>query len=365
MNDSPGDGAIGLYSAAGDALAGRRLGFGRRRAAVAARFARHRAADDATVAASWLAGALADIGLIAITVDPATSDHKRALILADAPLHGARIVAALPGAPTRAADQIRWHREHDDGTGYPDHLRWDGIPTAAAALGIAHAFVAAVEDPIEPRGPEEALFTLMAESGRKFRVELVRTFRDFITTNPEGWDTPLDTAPNAPKPDDGGDDALLAALAARIDARDSRTAGRTDRLATLTAAIANRLSLDPAHATRLARLFALSRAAADITHDDFDPLSRFARERRTADANRAAAIAASVPAYAPDAPLLAATAAWHEEGQPHPLAAALALALAADTLPAIDARSRIAAAAGTQFDPAVTRAYLAGIGAPT
>jgi HD domain len=361
VTEFSGDGAIGLYSAAGDACAGRRLGFGRRRAALAARFARHRAADDATVAASWLAGALADIGLIAITLDPNTSEHTRTLVLADAPLHGARIVAALPGAPTRAADMVRWHREHDDGTGYPDHLRWDGIPTAAAALGIAHAFVAAVDDPTEPRAPEEALFTLMAESGRKFRVELVRAFRDFMSTNAQNWDTPIDAAPDPAS----ADDVLLSALATRIDARDSRTAGRTDRLAAIAASTAERLSLDPARAARLARLFALSRATADVTHDDFDPLSRFARERRTADANHAAAIAASVRHYAADAPLLAATAAWHEEGQPHPLAAVLALALAVDALPAVDARSRIAAAAGTQFDPAVTRAYLAAIGAAT
>jgi hypothetical protein len=161
------------------------------------------------------------------------------------------------------------------------------------------------------------------------------------------------------------DDTLLAALAARIDARDSRTAGRSDRLAGLASSIAERLDLDASRAARLARLYALSRASADVTDDDFDPLSRFARDRRVAAANRAAAIAASVPHYAADAPTLAATATWHEQGQPDAFAAVLALVLAADALPAVDARTRISAASGTQFAPDAVRAYLAGIGAPT
>ena len=288
------DGAVGLYSAVGDAFAGRRLGFGRRRATLAARFARHRGGDDSAIAASWLAGALADTGLIAVVLPPDATPRARLLAYADAPHHAARLVAALPGtphhaadivrwhrehddgtgvpdrlrwdgipadaaaleiahafleavedpneprdpaealfaivagiaaAPPRASDIVRWHREHDDGTGVPDRLRWDGIPADAAALGIAHAYLEAVEDPAEPRGPAEALFALLAETGRKFRVELVRAFREFITANPAGWDEPFELAP--PTLDE---DSALAQLAARIDARDPRSPGRSERL---------------------------------------------------------------------------------------------------------------------------------------
>jgi hypothetical protein len=349
-----------LYSAVGDAFAGRRLGFGGRRAALAARFAAHRRADETTVAAAWVAGALAETGLVDVVLTPDASPHARLFGLADAPLHGARIVASLPGLPPLAADIVRWHREHDDGTGIPDRLRWDGIPAEAAALGIAHGFLEAIEDSDEPRGPDEALFTIVAESGRRYRIELVKAFREFRIANPSSWDAPVDVA--VPELDE---DPALAALAARIDARDPRGPGRSERLANLAGALAGRLDLDPTRAGRLARLLALGRAADEIAHDDFDPLSRVARDRRDTVARRAAAIAASVPRYEPDAPYLAASAAWYEEGNANRLAAVLGLALAVDALDPLDVTRRLSAAAGTQFDPDVTRVYLATLGAPT
>jgi len=346
------DGALGLYSAVGDAFAGRRLGFGRRRAAVAARFARRRGRGDDAVAATWFAGSLAEIGLVTIALAPDIGEQKRTLAYADVPLHGSRIVAALPSAPPHAADIVRWHREHDDGTGTPDRLRWDGIPADAAALGIAHAFLESVEDPEEPREGVEAVFALAAESGRRFAVDLVRSFREFILAG--DWDGPFAVA--LPPIDD---DEALRVLAERIDARDGRTEGRSERLATLGATLAKRLGLDPGRTARLARLLALGRAIDPVPEDDFDPFSRFARDRRTALARRAGAIAASVAAYAPDAAPLGASASWYEDGDQEPLAGVLGLLLAVDALNPIDAPRRLAAASGTQFAPDTTRAYLA------
>jgi hypothetical protein len=349
-----------LYSAVGDAFAGRRLGFGRRRAALAARFARHRGAEDAGVTASWVAGALAEIGLIGVVVAADATPPARLHAFADAPLSGAHLLAVFPGLPSHAADIVRWHREHDDGTGIPDRLRWDGIPADAAALGIVHAFLEAVEDPSEPREPLEALFALAVESGRRFRVELVRAFRTFAGGAIPDWDAPL--APELPALDE---EAALAALVARIDARDSATDGRSERLAAIASALAERLGLDAAEGARLARLLALGRAVEVLAPDDFDPLSRFAREHRSGVALRAAAIAGSVPRYAADAPYLAASAAWFEDGGQDARAALLALAVAAEALRPADRVRRLTAAAGTQLDPDVTRAYLAGLGAPT
>jgi hypothetical protein len=346
-----------LYSAVGDAFAGRRLGFGRRRAALAARFARHRGAGD--VAANWVAGALAEIGLIAVVVPADAAPGVRLHLAADAPLHGAHLLGSLVGVPAPAADIVRWHREHDDGTGVPDRLRWDGIPADAAALGIAHAFLEAVEDPQEPRDPAEAVFSLSAESGRRFRIELLAAFRSFFTAGEE-WDAPLDL--RFPELDE---EAALVRLAARIDARDPASEGRSERLATLAGGLAPKLGLDPARAMRLARLVAVGRAADTLAHDDFDPLSRFAREQRTEITRRAAAIAASVPGYAADAPVLADSGRWFEDGAQDPLPALLSLAVVATALRPAEAARRLAAAAGSQLDPDVTRAYLTALGAPT
>jgi len=346
------DGALGLYSAVGDAFAGRRLGFGRRRAAVAARFARRRGRDEDAVAAIWYAGSLAEVGLVAIALPPEAGAQQRTLAYADAPLHGARIVAAFPSAPPRASDIVRWHREHDDGTGIPDRLRWDGIPADAAALGITHAFLEAVEDPDEPREGVEAVFALAAESGRRFAVDLVRSFREFILAG--DWDGPLAFARSSIDDDDA-----IRLLAQRIDARDARTDGRSERLATLGTMLAQRLDLDPRRTARLARLLALGRATDPVPQDDFDPFSRFARDGRAALAYRAGAIAASVAAYAADAPPLAASGTWYEDGNQEPLAGVLGLLLAVDALSPLDAPRRLVAASGTQFAPDTTRAYLA------
>ncbi|HTD38800.1 MAG TPA: HD domain-containing phosphohydrolase [Candidatus Limnocylindrales bacterium] len=197
------DGALAVYSAVGDAFAGRRIGFGRRRAALAANFARNRGRDDEAVAASWVAGLLAEIGLLAgpkadKPEGEGALEEAGPLATADVALHAAHLVAAIPGLPRGAADIVRWHREHDDGTGVPDGLRWDGIPADAAALGIAHAFVAAVEDPEEPRDATEALFGIAAECGRAFRIELVRAFREFIASAPDRWDAAPEVALPAP-----------------------------------------------------------------------------------------------------------------------------------------------------------------------
>ncbi len=356
---SPGDRALGLYSAVGDALAGRRLGFGLRRAALAARFARHRGADDSGTTASWVAGLLAEIGHVAVVLPTGAAPRAQLLLLADAPLYGARIVAGLPGLPAHASDVVRWHREHDDGTGFPDRLRWDGIPADAASLGIANAFMEAIEDPEEPRDAAEALFAILSENGRRFRVELVRTFREFIVLTP-AWDAPCD--PVLPLFDE---DALLAGLAEMLDARAAHTLGRTARVVELARSLAARLDLDEGRIVRAARLLALGATGLEVAQDRLDPLSRFARDRRAAAARHAAAVAETVAAYRDDAPVLAASGGWHEDGPRDPLAGALALAFAVDAIGPSDAPRLVAAAAGTQFDPDAVRVYLSRTGAPT
>ncbi|HYZ15198.1 MAG TPA: HD domain-containing phosphohydrolase [Candidatus Acidoferrum sp.] len=352
VDGGPADGALGLLSAVGDAFAGRRLGFGRRRAAIAAAFARHRGAAADQIAASWVAAALAELGLVRVPVSPDTGEHARELLLADAPLYGAHLLTEI-GLPAAAADIVRWHCEHFDGTGTPDRLRWDGIPADAAALGIVHAFTQALENPEEPRHVAEALFALVAENGRRFSVELVRAFREFVLLRPQE----IEDAGDLPLPA-LDDDAILVRLAGWIDARDDRTRGRSERLAAIAAPLAARIGLDGSRAARLMRLHALGRAAQAVEFDAYDPLSRFAHDRRLAEARRAAALAATAARYAIDAELVAASAVWYEEGAVDRYSGVLALALAVDLLDPLEQPRRVAAAAGSQFDPELARAYL-------
>ena len=50
----------------------------------------------------------------------------------------AKSIGALP---PETADMVRWQHEAWDGTGYPDTLRWTGIPRPAQFLGMADCFV--------------------------------------------------------------------------------------------------------------------------------------------------------------------------------------------------------------------------------
>ena len=354
-------GALGVFAAVGDAYAGRRLGFARRRAALAAAYARHCGEDAAGVAGAFVAGLLADTGLIDAVPPDDASERIRLRVAGDAPLYGARLAASLPGIPPTASDRIRWHRERYDGTGTPDRLRWDGIPETAAALGMAHAFTELLDNGEGPADPNEAIFALMAESGRAFRVESLRAFRAFILASsglgadpgPIALDPLLD------------DDAHLATIAERIDRRDARTAGRTARIVEIVDALAARLGEDPARAMRAARLLALGRAGVPIADDEIDPLNRFSRDARGAEMRRAAQIAAAAERYAVDAPLVAAAGVWYEDGPHERISSILSLASVVTTMNPADGPRRITAAAGTQFDPAVAHAYLITQGVAT
>lgn len=355
-------GALGVFAVVGDAYAGRPLGFARRRAGLAAAFARHRGENDGGVAAAFVAGLLAETGLVDAVAPPEASERVRLRIEGDAPLHGARLAATLPGIPAGTADRIRWHRERFDGTGVPDRLRWDNIPEGAAALGLAHAFTARLDAAGgAPEGAGEALFALMEEAGRGFSVESLRAFRAFVLAAGEGAFDPGEMALD-PRLDD---DAHLETIAARIDARDARTDGRTAHVAAVAGALAERLGEETARTVRAARLLALGRAGVPLPDDVIDPLNRFARDARAAEMRRAAERAAQAARYALDAPLIAAAGMWHEEGPPHRIAAILALASVVAVMPPGEGARRITAAAGTQFDPAVTHAYVVMQGVTT
>ncbi|GAC1412412.1 MAG: hypothetical protein NVSMB64_22680 [Candidatus Velthaea sp.] len=365
-------GAIRLLSAIGDALGSHGIGFGMRVANVAANFALHRSCGAEMVAATYFAAALHEIGVVRIVIPKGASEREAAIAQWDAPAAGAAIAATIAGLPAASGDYIRWHRESFDGTGYPDRLRWNGIPHAAMAVNIARAFMVAIDAQGEFASPPEALFALVTEAGRTYSVNVVREFREFYSALGEGFDAPYD--PQWPLAGLDGH-ALVHALCDEVDARAENTAGRGDRMERSVRAIVQRLGdarIDPDTAAFAARLGSLGRLAADAKVDDFDPLARLGREARAAEAAAAAAIVESSPDYAVFAPILRATGEWFDgTGLPKrltgdaidPIARVLSVALAIEGLRhSHEAPVRLTAAAGTQFDPAVVGAYMASLG---
>jgi response regulator RpfG family c-di-GMP phosphodiesterase len=372
--------AVRLLSAIGDTLSGHGLGFGMRVATVAANFAMHRGCSPETVAASYFAGALHAIGCVRAPLRAPASERERAIEQWDVPVHGARIIAAMPGLPPATADYVRWHRESFDGTGYPDRLRWNGIPPAAMAINVVRAFVEGLESNGEHASPAEAFFALAGASGQTFSVTAVHEFRTFFAAKAETFEVPVTIAW-----DSGAFDprASVAAVCREIDARDERTSGRGERLAAILRTMAPLAGEDVERAAFAAVLTALGRLHDALPGDDYDPLSRLGRDARAVDALTAKRILGVSPAFAEFAPLLGATAEWFDgSGLPGRLAGAdiptvagmLAVALAADAMeyaaglrvtgdsPGVYVR--LAAAAGSQFDPALVAAYVAARGGP-
>jgi len=367
--------AVRLLSAIGDTLGGHDLGFGMRVATIAANFAVQRGCAPDIIAASFYAGALHGIGAVRTPASGDLSDRENAIAGWDVPVHGARIVAALGGLPPATADYIRWHRESFDGTGYPDRLRWNGIPHAAMAINAVRGFVEALESNGEYASPAEALFALVGDTGKAFSIRIVREFRTFFSERSETFEAPAEIGWDTGDFDPAG---AVATMCAEIDARDDRTHGRGGRLAALAGTMAAAIGLDPERAAFAARLTALGRLHDTLPGDDYDPLSRLGRDARAADARTAQRLLGVAPTFAEFAPSLGAVAEWFDgSGLPQrlkgsdipPLARLLAVTLAGDAMDLTSQRAvvdnrpdmtvRLAAAAGTQFDPAMVDAYVA------
>ena len=80
----------------------------------------------------------------------------------------------MPGL-TGAAQVVRSHHEHFDGSGYPDGLAGEQIPIAARIVAAADAFVAMTESrPYEgPRAHGDALAEVRRSSGSQFDPRVV------------------------------------------------------------------------------------------------------------------------------------------------------------------------------------------------
>jgi response regulator RpfG family c-di-GMP phosphodiesterase len=297
---------------------------------------------------------------------------ERALMMArwDVPAEGARICERIAALPAAAADIVRWQFESWDGTGFPDQLRWSGIPKAAQLLHIAQAYVAIAD-------PDEALTAITAESGRTYAPEQARTFTMWFHMN-GGEIEPL-AVPHAALAGDKTSPAdLLALLAERIDAHNG-TPGRAQRIARRVEQVARAIGMSGDHLQLLmygSLLFAAGELGSEeLESSQFDALSRLGLEPRARSAAAAASLISACPFLKDVAPVVRARAEWYDgTGAPDALrhesiprgARVLAAVIAYDAIDeAFHSRitedrvapmRRMETAAGTQFDPDTIRA---------
>ncbi len=133
--------------------------------------------DVAAVETLRLAGAVHDIGKVAVPAEILTKPGKLSMdemaIVREHSRAGADILAPVEfGAPV--ADLVRWHHERIDGSGYPDGLAGDAIPLAARVLAVADVVEAmASHRPYRPAlGVEAALAEIRAGAGRTYDADV-------------------------------------------------------------------------------------------------------------------------------------------------------------------------------------------------
>jgi len=312
-------------------------------------------------------GALGNAGLS--KGDPG-SERETMISRMDVPAAGARLCERIAALPQGTADIVRWQSECWDGTGYPDQLRWSGVPKAAQLLHIANAYVASAD-------PEEALSEITMEAGRSYAPDQTRTFTMWFHTfggEIESAMPPFDALSD----ENTSVSEVIEMLSERVDAHNG-TPGRAERIAGRAEDTAKRLGLDAGEIrqTKLAGLlFAIGELRApELESLQFDALARLGIETRSEHAVAAARLAAQCPHLAEIAPVLRARAEWYDgtgapDGLRHnAIPRASRILSAAIAYDAIDEayRTRIAqvrtlpivrleTASGTQFDPAPVRA---------
>jgi putative nucleotidyltransferase with HDIG domain len=100
--------------------------------------------DPGEVAALRSAGYLHDIGKVAVDKylfgKPAALDPEEFRAMADHTTVGHQIVSGIQFPWPMIPEVVRWHHERADGSGYPDALQMDEIPTSARIIAIADTF---------------------------------------------------------------------------------------------------------------------------------------------------------------------------------------------------------------------------------
>jgi|GEM_PF-1204129 len=353
---------LAWYGAAGDAAMGNSPGFAARKASLACAFAQIADLPEEQRHALAFAGLLHAAGAIgnaAYRKGEHLAERAARMERWDVPAQGARICEAIAALPAQTADMVRWQAEAWDGTGFPDQLRWYGIPKAAQYLALADCF-------LRQGDPDEALRGIAFDSGRAFNPEDVRTFTMWFHRHggqAELLGLPIDSLDE--RHTDAG--SLLDEFADRIDAHNG-VGARWRRVAQIAGVTAKALGLPPDAARELGvacRIYGAGEIDdAQVEEESFDPLARLGVDLRAGNAASAAELAQPHAALEAASKIVGMRGEWFDgTGKPYglshkriPIATGiLAAAIAYDGL---DRGERLDTAAGTQFDPNVVRVLL-------
>lgn len=138
-----------------------------------------------------IAASFHDVGKIGIPdpvlLKPGSFNDDEWDVMKRHPHIGADIIAAtdLFGADI-AADVIRHHHEHWDGSGYPDGQQGENISLLARIISIVDAYdaMAMTRSYHQARKHEDIMDILRAETGRKFDPRVMAIFEQVITESP-------------------------------------------------------------------------------------------------------------------------------------------------------------------------------------
>ena len=129
-----------------------------------------------------LGGLLHDVGKIGIPENvlrkPGKLENDEWEIMKQHPVIGAEKVLAPNEALSHLIPIVKYHHEHIDGSGYPEHLKGDEIPLSARIVAVADTYHALISDRPYRKGMsvEKACEILQEGAGRLWDADLVRHF---------------------------------------------------------------------------------------------------------------------------------------------------------------------------------------------